>query len=98
MPGFSAVLTEATFEARQFYSGVKPRSRQSSISATYASVARPCRLMCMAVSIESDAYFELSPATDATLVISSPTIVQNPKESRAIFANSSLVISLLSSP
>ena len=47
MPGFSAVLTDATFEARQFYSGVKPCSRQSSISATYPSVARPCRLMCI---------------------------------------------------
>ena len=47
MPGFSAVLTDATFEATQFYSDVKPCSRQSSISATYPSVARPCRLMCI---------------------------------------------------
>lgn len=98
MPRFNAVLAEASFEARQFHSGVRPRSRHSSMSATHARVARPCRLKGILVSIESDAYFELSPNTDATLAISSPTIAQNPKKSRAISVSSALAISPPSYP
>ena len=64
MPRFNAVLAEASSEARQFHSGVKPRSRQSSISATQArvslgpSVARPARQVSLAgrtdVSVEPE--------------------------------------------
>ncbi|MDP6065497.1 MAG: hypothetical protein QGI49_12050, partial [SAR202 cluster bacterium] len=91
-------MAEASFEARQFHSGVRPRPRQSSISATLASIARACRLKGIVVSISSEAYFALKVNSYAALVISLPTTVQKPKKSRAIHASHSLVISAPSCP
>ena len=71
------MLAEVSFEARQFHSSVRPRPKQSSISATLARVTRACRLKGIVVSISSEAYFALKVNTYAALVISLPTTVRS---------------------